>query len=716
RNDRYAEIDLEGRYRVRFLFDRDTWKPGQESTWLRLARPYGGDTHGLHLPMLAGTEVAVAFEQGDPDRPYIAHALHDSEHPDPVTLRRRDHTRNVLRTPANNKLRMEDLRGQEHLKISTEYGGKSQLNLGHLVDSRKQKRGEGFELRTDGYGAIRAGKGLFVSADEQTKAQGEQLDMSDAIGQLESALSLARSLAQAARNGQVTPGDTASQERLNQALNGLAEPGVLLHAPAGVGVLSPKAVCLASGTESVGIMAAHNVDLSAGHDITATAEGGVSLFAQQEGLQLKAAHGKVELQALDNLLHALAKADIKIESLDGRVVISSPKEILLQSGSSYLSLKDGKAELGAPPGCILFKTILVQIMGGASGDTPATALPTGYSAGYILHDEAGGPRPFRRYRITTPQGEVFSGVTDKDGQTMSVHTLLPGELKIEFPNPAVYDEQLHVVGPGDLVACNLKYAATLADGSTLEGVTDAQGYTQRIVTERPTRITRLSLLPPENPAPFCCAAQGTQAPLEIDLTSENISTNDTNVGSSMQVVPLPKGKKRSLTSGEIAMARTVFKGAVDYSKVKVHHGGWWVFFGFQNTAVTPNGEMYFPESTHYYRDDFSNTGDNRHKALFMHEMTHVWQYQLGYPVKKTGLTVSSRGAAAYEYALTRYRALSSYNMEQQGEIISDYFIICVIGDAHAVWNSANYAKSPELLTSTLEGFLNNPADKSNLPV
>ena len=79
RNDRYAEIDLEGRYRVRFLFDRDTWKPGQESTWLRLARPYGGDTHGLHLPMLAGTEVAVAFEQGDPDRPYIAHALHDSD-------------------------------------------------------------------------------------------------------------------------------------------------------------------------------------------------------------------------------------------------------------------------------------------------------------------------------------------------------------------------------------------------------------------------------------------------------------------------------------------------------------------------------------------------------------------------------------------------------------------------------------------------------------
>jgi type VI secretion system secreted protein VgrG len=41
----------------------------------------------------------------------------------------------VLRTPANNKLRMEDKRGEEHIKLATEYG-KTQLNSGHLVDAR----------------------------------------------------------------------------------------------------------------------------------------------------------------------------------------------------------------------------------------------------------------------------------------------------------------------------------------------------------------------------------------------------------------------------------------------------------------------------------------------------------------------------------------------------------------------------------------------------
>ncbi|MCU2760605.1 type VI secretion system Vgr family protein, partial [Enterobacter hormaechei subsp. steigerwaltii] len=102
----------------------------------------------------------------------IAYALHDSEHPDPVT--RDNHTRNVLRTPANNKLRMEDKRGEEHVKLATEYG-KTQLNTGHLVDAQGKARGQGTELRTDEWGTLRAGKGLFVSADAQAKAQGAAL-------------------------------------------------------------------------------------------------------------------------------------------------------------------------------------------------------------------------------------------------------------------------------------------------------------------------------------------------------------------------------------------------------------------------------------------------------------------------------------------------------------------------------------------------------------
>lgn len=174
-NDIYAWQDASGLYRVKFDADREEKGQGQESMPVRLAKPYGGDVYGFHFPLVQGTEVAIAFHEGDPDRPYIAHALHDSRHVDPVT--EKNSTRNVIRTPANNKLRMEDKRGEEHIKLSTDYGGKTQLNLGHNVDAQRELRGEGFELRTDKWGAIRAGKGIFITADKQSTASGKHLQL-----------------------------------------------------------------------------------------------------------------------------------------------------------------------------------------------------------------------------------------------------------------------------------------------------------------------------------------------------------------------------------------------------------------------------------------------------------------------------------------------------------------------------------------------------------
>lgn len=466
RNDPYSDIDGEGRYRVNFLFDRDTWPAGRESMWLRLARPYAGDTHGLHLPLLAGTEVAVVFEQGDPDRPYIAHALHTNLQPDHVTIR--NSKRNVLRTPANNKLRMDDTRGKEHIKLSTEYSGKSQLNLGHLVDAQREQRGEGFELRTDDWGSLRAGKGVFISADEQHKAQAEVLQMDAAIEQLDSALSLARSMRAAALGAQVKPGDLDSQIRLNKALNTLAKPGVLVHAPEGVGILSPETICISSGGESVGVMAGRNLDLSSGRDFTAIAEDSVSVLAQSSGMQLKAAHGKVELHAQDGDLHALASNEVKVESTGGRVEITAPQEIVLHCAGAYIRIKGGDIELGAP-GNIYLKAANVQKLGSTSLNIPPTPLPGGYSARYTLKEGA-APMTFTSYRVTTAAGEVFNGVTDRDGKTMPLHTLTPDNLKIDFPES---ERWIGFTGPSDMNYEGIRCTATMDDGAKLEGVFEA---------------------------------------------------------------------------------------------------------------------------------------------------------------------------------------------------------------------------------------------------
>lgn len=344
--DLYADINKEGRYKVNFLFDRDSWKLGQESMWLRLARPYAGDTHGLHLPLIAGTEVAIAFEQGDPDRPYIAHALHDDRHPDHVTLAKRDYTRNVLRTPANNKLRMEDRRGQEHVKLSTEYGGKSQLNLGHLVDAEKQKRGEGFELRTDDWGALRAGKGLFISADGQPKAQGQVLDMSAAVGRLQQAGEQLQKLSVDAQAASADPADVSAQlQLLRKDLEELKSSVLLLSAPQGIALTSGQHLQLAAQNNLM-LNAGGEADISVVKRLFIGVGQGLSLFVRKLGLKLIANQGAVQIQAQNDKLELLARHGLDITSTEDEIRITAKKKITLNGGGSYITLEQGGIESG----------------------------------------------------------------------------------------------------------------------------------------------------------------------------------------------------------------------------------------------------------------------------------------------------------------------------------------------------------------------------------
>ncbi|MXD08382.1 type VI secretion system Vgr family protein, partial [Escherichia coli] len=104
-------------------------------------------------------------------------------------------------------------RGEEHIKLATEYG-KTQLNSGHLVDSQGQLRGKGTELRTDEWGTLRAGTGLFVAADAQAKAQGEVLDMDAALKEINRLNLQLQQLEIAAEQAQALKADIDSQRQM----------------------------------------------------------------------------------------------------------------------------------------------------------------------------------------------------------------------------------------------------------------------------------------------------------------------------------------------------------------------------------------------------------------------------------------------------------------------------------------------------------------------
>ncbi|TQQ93123.1 type VI secretion system tip protein VgrG [Cronobacter sakazakii] len=365
KGDIYAWLDETGRYRVKLDVDRAGREQGYAYLWLRLAKPYAGDNYGWHAPLLDGTEVSVAFDSGDPDRPYIAHAQHDSAHPDHVT--RTNHTRNVLRTPANNKLRMEDQRQQEHIKLATEYG-KTQLNLGHLVDAQRQARGTGFELRTDEYGAVRAAKGIYLSAHEQLKAQGPVLEMTETLGQINQANREMQALNNAAKVAQALTCDIGTQLNLvEDRLAQLHSAVVLASAPQGVALSSGEHLQLTS-TKNTMINAGQHLDAGAMKNLSVTVEKALGLFAHKDGAKVVANQGEVEIQAQHNTMSLFARDRFTITSNEDEIVISTPETLTLNGGGSYLKLSKSGIEHGSQ-GDMLMK-VATYLVTGTGADMP----------------------------------------------------------------------------------------------------------------------------------------------------------------------------------------------------------------------------------------------------------------------------------------------------------------------------------------------------------
>lgn len=414
-NDIYAWQDASGLYRVKFDADRDDKSQGMESMPVRFAKPYGGDKYGFHFPLIQGTEVAIAFHEGDPDRPYIAHALHDSRHVDHVT--EANSTRNVIRTAGLNKLRMEDKRGEEHIKLSTEYGGKTQLNLGHNVDASRELRGEGAELRTDRHVSIRGGAGVFITADKQSSANGMMLGMAAALSQLQQAQSLVESLSSAADMAKAELADLQTQKTLlSEALMDLKKSAVLLSAPEGIAQVTPKSLQLSAG-ENITATSGGNTDFSILKKLTVAAGERISLYAQKLGIKLFAGKGKVEIQAQGDEMMLDALKDIRVSSSEGKIIINAKKEIILTSGGGYIRIADGTVECAAPDK-IIERGAVWQKFGGQS---ISEAVQQWDSADFAVTPKVVWP-----YHNSPVSGQSMNA-TGGDGGARSMKTSASGE-------------------------------------------------------------------------------------------------------------------------------------------------------------------------------------------------------------------------------------------------------------------------------------------------
>lgn len=157
------------------------------------------------------------------------------------------------------------------------------------------------------------------------------------------------------------------------------------------------------------------------------------------------------------------------------------------------------------------------------------------------------------------------------------------------------------------------------------------------------------------------------------------------------------------------MASRLFGDAIDYARVRIHNRPY-LPFGLQprNCAMSPNGSIYFHHSC--FLRDYA-TGDLPARHWFMHEMVHVWQHQLGYPVRLRGVL---RVGLSYRYQLREGATLADYNMEAQGELLADYFALRHLGRDEAM-SQPRYRDSLALFEAVLAGFLLNPSSPASLP-
>ena len=125
---------------------------------------------------------------------------------------------------------------------------------------------------------------------------------------------------------------------------------------------------------------------------------------------------------------------------------------------------------------------------------------------------------------------------------------------------------------------------------------------------------------------------------------------------------------RALTSGEVALARTVFGDAIDYDRARIANRKWW-WFQPRHYAMAPAGCIHFHPEGDLYRDDFA-ASDIGMQGFFLHELTHVWQHQRG-----LNLLLRRHPFCRYSYSFVPGRPLVRYGIEQQAEIVRHAFLI-----------------------------------------
>lgn len=359
-------VDEWGRIKVRFLFTRidDHGHDGgagsndndTDSAWIDVLTPWAGEGYGARFLPRIGEVVVIDFFDGNIDRPFVTGRIHEAQRSPtkfdikgqlPDTKKLSGIRSQEVNGGDFNQLRFDDTTGQISTQLQSSHAA-TQLNLGNLSHPKIQEnsngRGEGFELRTDAWGAVRAGKGMLISTYAQEQAIADHLEAQSVKQQLQASQGNAKALSEVAKNQQTD--EIESLEQLKEFAAGIEEKiakfnkaMLLLSSPNGIGLSSDEDIHI-SADGQINQTASGSINLSSQKNLIAHIQNKISWFAAENGIKQVAAKGKFEMHAQSDGIDFFAKRAIQIISTEDKIYITSPKEISFTADGSALKINE----------------------------------------------------------------------------------------------------------------------------------------------------------------------------------------------------------------------------------------------------------------------------------------------------------------------------------------------------------------------------------------
>jgi type VI secretion system secreted protein VgrG len=293
---------------------------------------------------------------------------------------------------------------------------------------------------------------MLITTEARAIGRAPVKDMSETLHRLNAAQRQQEAFAKLAQGAGAQEADeqisiAAAVKVQNQGIQGatglfpqLSVPHLILASPTGIEATTKGSTHLASDQHTA-LTTGQGLSVASGGGFFVSVKQAIRIFVHKAGMRLVAAAGDIDMRALSDSVNLLAK--LNITQTANRISISAKEEVVINGGGSYAKFNSGGIEQGT----------------------------TGTFVAHASRHSLPGPNS-----ISVPSLEEHS----VDGSQLQS-----------------YDEQFRLVSrDGGIPIANKRYRITASDGNSWEGISDSDGFTERVYTDSASDIS-LTLLADE---------------------------------------------------------------------------------------------------------------------------------------------------------------------------------------------------------------------------